>query len=228
MARAEMPEMTRPETLRGHVENFLRKAIMSGRFLPGERLIERELCELLQVSRPPLREALRKLEAEKLVLIVPHRGPVVASLAVSEAKELYALRALLEGFAAYQFATLATDAQIDALGSKVKKLHIVSKAAERGELLEAKSEIYDVLLAGCGNSLISDVLNGLLSRINLLRSTSFSRPQRLAESLAEIDQLYQCIAKRDAEAAQKMAILHINNAEKAALEMLDSEADHTV
>lgn len=222
MGRVDMPEMTRPETLRGHVENFLRKAIMTGRFLPGERLIERELCELLQVSRPPLREALRKLEAEKLIQIVPHRGPIVASLAIGEAKELYALRAILEGYAASQFALLATDAQIQAFGSKVKKLHKVSKSAERGALLEAKSEIYDVLLAGCGNTLISDVLNGLLSRINLLRSTSFSRPQRLAESLSEIDQLYQFIANRDAEGAQKMAILHINNAEKAAIEMLES------
>lgn len=225
MGHLDMPEMTRPETLRGHVENFLRKAIMTGRFLPGERLIERELCELLQVSRPPLREALRKLEAEKLIQIVPHRGPIVASLAIGEAKELYALRALLEGYAASQFALLATDAQIQAFGSKVKKLHKVSKNAERGALLEAKSEIYEVMLAGCGNTLISEVLNGLLSRINLLRSTSFSRPQRLAESLSEIDQLYQFIVKRDAEGAQKMAILHINNAEKAALEMLESNSE---
>jgi DNA-binding GntR family transcriptional regulator len=221
MSKEDMPVMSRPETLRGHVESFLREAIMEGRFAPGERLIERELCELLQVSRPPLREALRRLEAEKLVHIVPHRGPVVASLEAGEAKELYALRALLEGFAAHEFARLASDAQIKALGQAVKNLHAQSTKSDRRALLVAKSKIYDVLLGGSGNSLINEVLTGLLSRINLLRATSFSRPERLAESLAEIDQLYELIKARDAEGAQRMATLHIKNAETAALEMLE-------
>lgn len=223
MSREDMPVMSRPETLRGHVEGFLREAIMEGRFAPGERLIERELCEMLGVSRPPLREALRRLEAEKLVDIVPHRGPVVASLDIGEAKELYALRALLEGFAAHEFARLASDAEIKALGLAVKNLHTQAAKPDRRALLVAKSKIYDVLLGGSGNSLINEVLHGLLTRINLLRATSFSRPERLSESLAEIDQLLERIKARDAEGAQRMATTHIKNAEKAALEMLDRE-----
>ena len=65
-------ELVRPESLRHHIENVLRQAIMSGRFAPGARLVERELCESLGVSRTSVREALRSLEAEKLVRTVPH------------------------------------------------------------------------------------------------------------------------------------------------------------
>ncbi|MBC3478015.1 GntR family transcriptional regulator [Pseudomonas taiwanensis] len=222
MGRDDLPVMSRPETLRGHVEGFLREAIMNGRFAPGERLIERELCDYLKVSRPPLREALRKLEAEKLVVIVPHRGPVVASLDMAEARELYALRGLLEGFAAHEFARLATTKEITALEKAVKNLHKQASNPDRRELIEAKSKIYDVLLGGCGNRLITEVLHGLLTRINLLRATSFSRPERLHESLAEIDELLERIKERDSEGAQRMATLHIKNAENAAMEMLES------
>lgn len=222
MARDDMPVMSRPETLRGHVESFLREAIMNGRFVPGERLIERELCEMLAVSRPPLREALRKLEAEKLVVIVPHRGPVVASLDIKEARQLYALRALLEGFAAHEFARLASDREITAMEKAVKNLHKQAANPDRRALIQAKSKIYDVMLGGCGNQLITEVLHGLLTRINLLRATSFSRPERLHESLAEIDELLERIKQRDSEGAQKMATLHIKNAENAAMEMLAS------
>ncbi|MCF5053306.1 FCD domain-containing protein [Pseudomonas syringae] len=222
MENEEMPVMGRPETLRGQVETFLREAIMNGRFAPGERLVERELCELLQVSRPPLREALRRLEAEKLLVIVPHKGPVVASLDIREAKELYALRALLEGFAVHEFARLADAAQIKALERTVKELHAQAKIPNRRALLVAKTKIYDVLLGGSGNRLINEVLQGLLSRINLLRATSFSRPERLAESLAEIDEMVSRIKARDAEGAREAAQLHIKNAENAALGMLES------
>ncbi|WP_419795261.1 GntR family transcriptional regulator [Pseudomonas palleroniana] len=225
MSSDAMPVMSRPETLRGHVESFLREAIMNGRFAPGERLVERELCEMLKVSRPPLREALRKLEAEKLIVIVPHRGPVVASLDIAEARELYALRGLLEGFAAHEFARLASDKDIVKLGKAVNNLHKQSSNPDRRALIEAKSKIYDVLLGCCGNRLITEVLQGLLSRINLLRATSFSRPERLHESLAEIDELLACIKKRDGEGAQRMATLHIKNAENAALEVLESSTE---
>jgi DNA-binding GntR family transcriptional regulator len=222
MARDEMPVMSRPDTLRGHVEGFLREAIMNGRFAPGERLVERELCEMLQVSRPPLREALRKLEAEKLIIMVPHRGPIVASLDIGEARQLYALRGLLEGFAAHEFARLASDKEITALEKAVKNLHKQAATADRRALLDAKSKIYDVLLGGCGNPLITEVLQGLLTRVNLLRATSFTRPERLQESLVEIDELLGFIKNRDPEAAQKMATLHIKNAEHAAIEVLEA------
>lgn len=108
------------ETLRSQVENQLRQAIVGGLLKPGQKLVERELCERLGVSRPSLREALRRLEAEKLIVNVPHRGPEVASMTLAEARDLYAMRRLLEGFAAREFTRLATDEQVKALAKAVK------------------------------------------------------------------------------------------------------------
>lgn len=217
--------LRKPESLRSYVENFLREAIMEGRFLPGQRLVERELCELLDVSRPSVREALRKLEAEKLITIVPHRGPMVAAISRSDARDLYAIRALMESYAVQEFARLATDEQVNQLDSAVKTLHAEATSGDRRRLLKAKAEFYDVILAGCGNALISEMLITLLSRINLLRATSFSRPDRLPESLKEIDHMLALIKVRDADGAHEAARQHILNAEQAAMTVLNIQEE---
>ena len=213
-------EMIRPESLRHQVENVLRQAIMTGRYAPGERLIERELCETLGVSRTSVREALRKLEAEKLVHIVPNKGPIVAIISPQEAAELYALRGLLEGFAAREFAVRASEEDIARFGAAVQQLHAAGAAQDQGRVLDAKNALYDVLLSNCGNSLVKEILGSLHSRVNLLRATSLMHLQRLPASLNEIDNLYRAIQQRDANAAQAAAQLHVANAEKMALRLL--------
>ena len=212
--------VVRPETLRHQVENVLRQAIMTGRYAPGDRLIERELCETLGVSRTSIREALRKLEAEKLVHIVPNKGPIVAVISQQEAAELYALRGLLEGFAAREFAVRAGDADIARFGAAVRQLHDAGNAQDQARVLQAKTALYDVLLSHCGNSLVKEILTSLHSRVNILRATSLMHLQRLPASLQEIDNLYQAIKDRDADAAQAAAQLHVANAEKIALRLL--------
>ncbi len=218
-------ELVRPETLRHQVENVLRQAIMSGRFAPGARLIERELCETLGVSRTSVREALRKLEAEKLVRNVPHKGPVVAVMSREEAAELYALRALLEGFAAHEFARLASDAAIAQFGEAAKALRAQATAQNQSGVLEAKTALYDVLLDNCGNRLVKEILTSLYSRVNLLRATSLMHPDRLPSSLKEIDRLYKALKARNGEEAQALARQHVLNAEKAAMRMLEEQGD---
>lgn len=205
------------ETLRSQVENHLRAAILEGKLAPGEKLIERELCEQLGVSRPSVREALRKLEAEKLIVIVPHRGPEVASMTLTEAQDLYAMRRLLESFAAHEFTRLASDTQIKQLAKVVKKLGDAGSKNSRTGVLQAKAEFYDILLGGCGNQLIGEILGGLLSRVSLLRAKSLMLPDRLPKSLEEIKKLLICIQARDAKGAQQISHDHVLNAEIAAL-----------
>ncbi|SAI07759.1 GntR family transcriptional regulator [Bordetella ansorpii] len=220
MAKPSDSVFEKPSTLRARVEDYLRSSIMQGRLKGGEKLREMELCEQLGISRPTLREALRTLEAERLIAIEPHRGPTVATLTAKAARDLYALRALLEGYAAHEFARLASEADIEKLRATVQALHRCAAQADQGTLLAAKREFYDVLLSGCDNELVKDMLPGMLSRINLLRATSFSSPRRLPQSLAEIDRLFACIERRDAAGAQQAAQDHIANAERAALEVL--------
>ena len=103
-ALAAIPKLAAP--LRQQVLDELRQSIIAGRLNPGERLIERELISMMGVSRTVIREALRQLESEGLVAIVPNKGPIVRTLTLEEARDLYAIRAVLEGLAARLFVCL--------------------------------------------------------------------------------------------------------------------------
>ena len=98
--------------LRLQVLDGLRRAIIEGRLAPGARLTERELTEMMGVSRTVIREALRQLETEGLIANVPNKGPVVRALSLAEAKDLYTIRAVLEGLAARLFVQNAGDVEV--------------------------------------------------------------------------------------------------------------------
>ncbi len=212
-----------PDTLRRQIEKAVRDAITSGRYPPGARLVERELCEELGVSRTSLREALRKLEAEKLVEIVPHKGPVVAIISIEEARELYALRGVLEGFAAREFATNGSEAAIEEFAEGAKQLRREALSGDTAKVLEAKSSLYNIMLGNCGNHLVREVLQSLFSRINILRATSLMHPNRIEASLNEIDALATALAARDASEAERIASLHVANACVVAIQLLAQE-----
>jgi DNA-binding GntR family transcriptional regulator len=223
MTTNETVALARPETLRMQVERFIRDAIASGQFKPGARLVEREICEMLHISRPPLREALRALEAEKLIHIIPNKGPVVASISLQEAREVYAMRALLESYATREFTQKADDAMVRSLAAAVRELRAEAKSGERKRLLAAKTRFYQILYQGCGNRLLVEILQGLLTRINLLRATSLAQPERIAPSLAEIDGIVDAIRERNAAKSERLAREHIVNAQAAALGVLEGQ-----
>lgn len=210
-----------PDTLRRKVEDAVRDAITSGVYAPGERLVERELCEDLGVSRVSVREAMRRLEAEKLVHTVPHRGPVVASISMDEARQLYALRAVLEGYAAHEFASHGSDAAVIAFDHAAGRLRSAAESGDTEQVLKAKSTLYDIMLGNCGNALVCEILRGFYSRINLLRATSLMHLERLPHSLAEIEKLAAAFRARDAVGAQAIASQHVTNACTVALRQLE-------
>ncbi len=218
-------KIIRFDPLRIQTENQLRSAITSGVLLPGQKLIERDLCEKLGVSRPSLREALRRLEAEKLIVNIPHRGPMVATVTVEEAHELYAVRKLLEGHAAAECARHASTEQISQLKQAVDELSLGISHQSHPDILKAKQHFYAALLDGCGNTLVAEILGGLLSRISLLRSTSLLLDSRLPASLREIKAIFNAINKHDAVSAQRLAETHVAHAELAALAILKSPAE---
>ena len=173
-------------TLRTMVEDRLRTAILTGHFETGQRLVERELCELFGVGRTSVREALRQLEAEGLVTTVPHKGPTVSRVNYDDAEQIYSVRSLLEGYAGEQFARHASSEEIEKLGEAVAHFAEAAESPSSIELLVAKDEFYSILLDGCGNVFVKQMLNLLHNRVNLLRSASMMQPGRLVKSVAEI------------------------------------------
>ncbi|MEQ1612940.1 MAG: GntR family transcriptional regulator [Hyphomicrobiaceae bacterium] len=211
-------------TVRSLVEQRLREAIMSGAFKPGQRLIERELCEMTGVSRPSIREALRRLEADGLVTIIAHRGPVVSTISIEEARQLYAARAVLEGFAGRECARLHKPEVARRIGDALAKLKVAAAASDLAGCLDAKTAFYAAMITGCENSFVERMLRPLHDRIALLRITSMSQPKRINKSLREVTAIWRAIQSGDAAMAEKCCVDHVNAAARAALRMIEEAA----
>jgi DNA-binding GntR family transcriptional regulator len=208
--------------LRQQVVDNIREAIAVGRLAPGSRLVERDLCEMTGVSRTLIRETLRQLESEGLIDVIPNKGPIVAKITARQAREMFQLRAELEGLASQLFAELASDAQLKALQDAFAKLREAYVSADSIKMLAAKSHFYDCLVAGSGNETLGTMLRQLQARAMVLRATSLSQPGRTAESEREIAELMKAIKKRDGAAARKASMAHITKAAQAALQMMQA------
>lgn len=206
--------------VRRQVEDHLRRAILQGRFRPGDHLSDRELQDLFQVSRTVVREAVRRLEAEGLVETLPHRGTFVKALSAEEAEHLYAVRGVLEGLAAREFTRRASPEQIDALDAVLHRLRANLASVASHDLVVLKQEFYDVMLAGCGNGYVQKLLRQLLNRITMLRAMSLSEPARLSQTVAELEALLAAIRARDEDAAWTASLVHVRNAGEVALRLL--------
>jgi DNA-binding GntR family transcriptional regulator len=207
-------------SLRMLVENRLRSAIGRGLFKPGQRLIERELCEQVGVGRTSIREALRQLEAEGLVTTIPHRGPIVSTITVEEAEQLYDLRALLEGYAGRECARRRDPDIIARLRRQFEIMGTVAGHEDRSDLLAAKTEFYAALMEGCGNIFVERFLKMLLNRVTVLRITSMTQANRIGRSLREIETILVAIESGDEQGAEQACVQHIENAAEVALESL--------
>ena len=212
-------KVSREDTsLRYRVTESLRNAILLGHFKPGDRMPERELCEMTNVSRTLVRESLRQLETEGLVTIIPHKGPVVTTMTYKQAEDIYKVREVLESLACKLFIETATELQKRDLKNAFEQL---KKSATRGDpisLIAAKDHFYHCLLAGAGNEALTHSLQLLGARIMLLRTFSMSAPGRMKESIVELDHLVQALISAKMEKAQTLSVTHVRNAARIALQ----------
>jgi GntR family transcriptional regulator, trigonelline degradation regulator len=210
--------------VRTQVLRVLRNAIITGRFKPGERLIERQLCEWTNVSRTSVREALRHLESEGLVTSTPNRGPVVTRVSAEQAKNIYLVRAALEGIAGRLFAANASDAQVEQLGQLVHDLRLVVTGRLTDIAIpELKEQFYDLLFLGGGNNIAAEMFASLNSRIAMLRWTTLSKPGRELEMVLELEEVIEAIRRRDPAGTEEACVRHVNNAAQVALSILGQQ-----
>lgn len=224
MAESTMRVVRVAAPLRQQVMENLREAIAVGRLAGGSRLVERELCEMTGVSRTLIREALRQLESEGLVEVIPNKGPIVAKVSPRQAREVFQIRAELEGLASQLFAENASEPQLKALQQAFAALREAYAGADATVTLAAKARFYDCLVDGAGNETLGTVLRQLHARAMVLRATSLSQRGRAAESEREIAELMKAIRKRDGAAARKASVEHVRKAEQAALQVLEPQA----
>ena len=212
-------------TLRELTLKKLRDAIGQGFYRPGNRLIERTLCDQLGVSRTVVREVLRHLETEGLVETVAHSGPIVARLNLDQVKEIYEIRGLLEAEAARGCAEHATPALIKQLRDIRKETEERFDAGDFQGVLTQTERFYEALFIGSGKTMMYKVVKTLNARINQLRSVTIASPGRMTDSNREMNRLLTAISKKDGSAAAAASLQHVRNTASIALATLAEGTD---
>lgn len=211
--------------VRQQVIRAIHDAITSGRFKPGQRLVEKELCELMGVSRPPVREALRSLESEGLVATLPGHGPIVAGLTPEDVSNIYEMRGALEALAAKLFAERGSEAMIEELSQAIDAIEAAIAKGDVDDTVAQKDRFYQILTEGAGNPLVSSTLLKMNARIKMLRRISLSSPERAPHTLKEMRQIHDAIRRRDGAEAFRLSWEHIEAAAKVALKSVQTEAE---
>jgi DNA-binding GntR family transcriptional regulator len=197
----------------------LRNAIMQGELRPGQKLVEAELCRTLDISRASLREALRALETERLIALVPNRGPSVARLTYDDVDAIHEVWALLTGEAVADFARMAKTKDLSELKEAMNAL---SKSIEHNmplEQLAATNAFFMQIMRKCGNGVLAEVVISLVSRVNFLRAQALLHQGWGVLYAQEIQDILNAICDRNPDAARVAARKHIASACAAAKQL---------
>lgn len=204
--------------LREVVGETLRDAIITGVLQPGERLMEIQLAEELGVSRTPVREAIRKLELEGFVVMVPRRGTYVADLSLKDANEVFEIRTALDVLAAGLAAERITDEELEELERMLVHIGEYIDTENMDKLVEADSQFHDLLYKASRNDRLVGFISNLREQLTRFRAISIAYPGRLIKTWEEHRRLVEAIAQRNSDLAMQIAREHMENAEHTLLQ----------
>lgn len=205
------------DSLPDFVYGQVRLAIREGRVKPGDRLREADLVTQLGVSRTPVREALKRLEADGLIQVAPPRGFVVTELTQRRVMELYAMREVLAGVAARFAAEQASPMEIQTLQALVAQQGTATDAARAARL---NDRLREAITSAAHNEFLTRATGSLNDALELLGTTTYSMPGRIASGWKENKKVVEAIARRDGAAADEAARLHVRNAATLRVQML--------
>ncbi len=210
--------------LRDVVFENLREAILEGKLKPGQRLMEVQLAEQLGVSRTPVREAIRKLELEGLVVMLPRKGAYVADMSLKDIIDVLEIRSSLEGLAAY----LAADRITEEGAERLKAIaEYFKQSIERKDdietLLKKDVEFHECIFNATNNTKLSQIINTLWEQVHRFRTTYISDFDTSTHLVEEHNNILNAIISGDSELAKKYAIDHI---EKAAQFMIEKTVNN--
>ena len=214
------PDINDPLTLRDNrrlldeVYLRLRSAIATGNLQPGERLIERNLTARLQVSRTPLREALKRLEQDGLVVGYPHRGCFVRQPSFDEAQQAYEARMMAEGMAGALAAARINDIELAAMSRVVQEGRLAVEAGDHERMLLLNNEFHALQARASRNVFLERQLQGLQAYVDLLRGRRWVLSARALETQQEHEQILDALSRRDATAARELNEGHVRVAWK--------------
>lgn len=197
--------------LRDVVFNTLRQAILRGELKPGERLLEIHLANKLGVSRTPIREAIRKLELEGLVLMIPRKGAVVAEITEKSLRDVLEVRRALEELTMKLACEKILDEEIDELKAAAKEFENALKTGDVTVFAEADVKFHDIIYRTTDNQRLIQLLYNLREQMYRYRVEYLKREDSHETLLAEHQYIIETLEKRDANEAVKAVCAHIDN-----------------
>ncbi len=204
-----MPEET--ENLAARVYREIRDNILRGDYPTGMALTEQGLADALQVSRTPVREALRQLARGELVELKPNRGAVVLGISNGDIRDIYEIRSLIEGIAAERAANEATDAQIDCLREIIDQTERYFQNGDLDQLQGMDGKFHTYLYGMSGGRMLRHILTDLHSYVSRFRGMSIQREGRVEQTLKEHRAVMDAIRRHDGAAARARMTEHVIN-----------------
>lgn len=207
-------EVSDKYSLRGRVFTKLREDILSGVYEQHEELKENTIGLELGVSRTPVREALRQLELEGLVTIIPNKGAYVTGITSKDIHDIYVIRSYLEGLCAKWACEHITETQIEALDEILYLSEFHARRSHNEQLVDLDNKFHDLIYKASGSKILDHVLSDFHHYVERIRKVTLSRPTRARRSNEEHAAILDAIRKRDGKLAEELAHEHIMNTMK--------------
>ena len=199
------------ELLSQKVYRALKTEIIKGSLKPGTKLSEGKIAKQMEVSRTPIREALRELAAEGFVKISPNQGVVVSNASVEDVQEVLRIRGVLEGLAARLATKMISEEEIKELEKYQKQMEYYTKKDDVLAFSEMDAEFHELILNICGNNKLIQIRKNISDQAHRYRIRSLSIPGRLKYSLKEHQEIVEALKRKDAEQADRLSQKHIEN-----------------
>ena len=202
-------EVTDKYSLRGRVFNRIREDILSGKYRENEELKEVTIGNELGVSRTPVREALRQLELEGLVNIIPNKGAYVTGISQKDIHDIYVIRSYLEGLAARWACETMTEDELSALEENIYLSEFHVKKGHFEQVVELDSQFHEIIYKASGSKILEHQLSTYHHYVERIRKVSLGQAERANKSNEEHAAILNAIKERNGELAEKLAHEHI-------------------
>ena len=209
--------------LRDVVFNTLRQAILTGELKPGERLMEIHLANKLGVSRTPIREAIRKLELEGLVTMIPRRGAEVAQITEKSMNDVLEVRRALDALCVELACERITQEDMGRLKQACEAFEAAVRTRDVKKIARADVELHDIIVQATGNQRLVQLIHNLSEQMYRYRFEYIKDASQHQRLIDEHRMIYESIVKKDREAASQAAHVHIDNQKKAIIAQIRSE-----
>ncbi len=201
-------------SLRGRVFHKIREDILKGRYKQNDAIKELQISKELGVSRTPVREALRQLELEGLVTIIPNKGAVVSGINAKDIRDIYAIRSLIEGLSAEWAAENITETQLAEMEEIIflSEFHLAKGHID--QIYELDNKFHEMLYEISSSKILRHVLSDFHHYVQRVRKSSLTSPERASKSISEHKAILEALRHHDGDQASRLTNIHVRNTSK--------------